>query len=50
VLIGYDGVHSAVRSIIDPAAPGPSHGVITTGGYARGVAVAVEPSSRGATR
>lgn len=36
ILVGADGVHSTVRSIIDPAAPKPTYsGLITTGGYAR---------------
>jgi 2-polyprenyl-6-methoxyphenol hydroxylase-like FAD-dependent oxidoreductase len=40
VLIGCDGVHSAVRRIIDPGAPAPSYaGLVTTGGIAGGVAV-----------
>jgi 2-polyprenyl-6-methoxyphenol hydroxylase-like FAD-dependent oxidoreductase len=44
VLIGCDGVHSAVRRIIDPAAPAPTYGgLLTTGGYARGVQVDTEP-------
>ena len=44
VLIGCDGVHSTVRRIIDPAAPAPTYaGLITTGGYARGVRVNTEP-------
>jgi FAD-dependent urate hydroxylase len=44
LLIGCDGVHSAVRHSIDPAAPAPTYsGLITTGGYAGGVKVDVEP-------
>ena len=44
LLIGCDGVHSAVRRIIDPAAPAPTYaGLLTTGGYARGVPVEAEP-------
>ena len=40
VLIGCDGVYSTVRGLIDPAAPAPVYsGLVTTGGYARGVAV-----------
>jgi FAD-dependent urate hydroxylase len=40
VLIGADGVHSVVRRLIDPGAPAPTYaGLITSGGYARGVAV-----------
>jgi FAD-dependent urate hydroxylase len=46
LLIGCDGVHSAVRRIIDPAAPAPTYaGLLTTGGYARGVRVDTEPGS-----
>jgi FAD-dependent urate hydroxylase len=46
VLIGCDGVHSTVRRIIDPAAPDPTYaGLLTTGGYARGVQVGTEPGS-----
>lgn len=44
VLIGCDGVHSTVRRLIDPAAPAPTYaGLLTTGGYARGVRVECEP-------
>jgi 2-polyprenyl-6-methoxyphenol hydroxylase-like FAD-dependent oxidoreductase len=46
VLIGCDGVHSAVRRIIDPAAPAPTYaGLITNGGYTRGVRVDTVPGS-----
>jgi FAD-dependent urate hydroxylase len=46
VLIGCDGVHSAVRPIIDPAAPAPAYaGLLNTGGYACGVRVDTEPGS-----
>jgi FAD-dependent urate hydroxylase len=46
ILIGCDGVHSSVRPIIDPAAPAPAYaGLLTTGGYARGVPVDTEPGS-----
>ena len=46
VLIGCDGVHSAVRPIIDPAAPSPAYaGLLNTGGYARGMHVDTEPGS-----
>ena len=49
VLIGCDGIHSTVRRIIDPAAPAPTYaGLLTTGGYARGVAG--RTPSRAATR
>jgi FAD-dependent urate hydroxylase len=46
VLIGSDGVHSTVRRIVDPNAPAPTYaGLITNGGYARGVRVDTEPGS-----
>lgn len=46
LLIGCDGVHSTVRRIIDPAAPAPTYaGLLTTGGYARGVSVEAEAGS-----
>jgi FAD-dependent urate hydroxylase len=46
VLVGCDGVHSTVRRIIDPGAPAPVYtGLLSTGGYARGVHVDAEPGS-----
>jgi FAD-dependent urate hydroxylase len=46
LLIGCDGVHSALRRIIDPAAPGPAYsGLINTGGYASSVPVDIAPGS-----
>lgn len=43
-LIGADGVYSRVRQLIDPNAPAPLYsGLITTGGYARGVPVDLPP-------
>jgi FAD-dependent urate hydroxylase len=40
VLIGADGIHSAVRRLIDPNAPAPTYvGLVNLGGYARGVPV-----------
>lgn len=46
LLIGCDGVHSTLRRIIDPAAPGPAYsGLINTGGYASGVPVDTAPGS-----
>jgi FAD-dependent urate hydroxylase len=46
LLIGCDGVHSAVRRILDPAAPEPTYaGLLTTGGYSRGVPVEAEPGT-----
>ena len=44
VLIGCDGVHSTVRRLIDPTAPSPRYaGLLTTGGFARGVATDAPP-------
>jgi 2-polyprenyl-6-methoxyphenol hydroxylase-like FAD-dependent oxidoreductase len=44
VLIGCDGIHSTVRRVIDPGAPAPAYsGLVTTGGYVRGVPVDVPP-------
>jgi 2-polyprenyl-6-methoxyphenol hydroxylase-like FAD-dependent oxidoreductase len=46
LLIGCDGVHSTVRTAIDSCAPAPRYeGLLTTGGYVRGVPVATEPGS-----
>lgn len=46
MLVGADGVHSAVRRIVDPAAPGPRYeGLLSTGGYVRGAAVPVAVGS-----
>lgn len=46
MLIGADGVHSAVRRLVDPAAPGPRYeGLLSTGGYARGIEVAASVGS-----
>ena len=46
VLIGADGIHSAVRRHIDPNAPAPTYvGLINLGGYAHGVPVDAEPAS-----
>jgi FAD-dependent urate hydroxylase len=46
LLIGCDGIHSAVRSVIDPAAPAPKYlGLINIGGYASGVSVQSGPGS-----
>jgi FAD-dependent urate hydroxylase len=46
ILVGCDGVHSAVRRIIDPSAPSPTYlGLLNNGGYARGVAVDGPPGS-----
>ena len=46
LLIGCDGVHSAVRQVIDPGAPKPGYlGLINIGGYANGVSVQSKPGS-----
>lgn len=47
VLIGADGIHSTVRSIIDPAAPVPRYaGLVNFGGYTPGHAPAeAEPGA-----
>ncbi len=46
ILIGCDGVHSTVRRIIEPGAPGPAYaGLINLGGYVRGVPVSADPGS-----
>ena len=45
-MIGADGVHSAVRKLIDPNAPGPTYtGLVNLGGYTRGVDVDAERGS-----
>lgn len=46
VLVGADGIHSAVRQIIDPNAPRARYvGLLSTGGYATGVQVPGEPGT-----
>jgi 2-polyprenyl-6-methoxyphenol hydroxylase-like FAD-dependent oxidoreductase len=46
LLIGCDGVHSAVRKAVDPTAPAPSYaGLISLGGYTRDAKVDAEPGS-----
>lgn len=46
MLIGADGIWSTVRRLIDPAAPAPAYtGLISLGGYARGVDADGEPGS-----
>lgn len=45
-LVGGDGIHSVVRRLIDSSAPSPRFsGLVTTGGYAKGVPVAIEPGT-----
>lgn len=44
VLIGADGLRSAVRTIIDPNAPAPRYvPLLNAGGYAKGLTVDAEP-------
>lgn len=44
VLIGADGLRSAVRTIIDPNAPAPRYvPLLNAGGYAKGLSVDAEP-------
>jgi 2-polyprenyl-6-methoxyphenol hydroxylase-like FAD-dependent oxidoreductase len=46
VLVGCDGIGSTARKLIDARAPDPRYeGILTTGGYARGVRVDSEPGS-----
>ncbi|WP_216211791.1 FAD-dependent oxidoreductase [Amycolatopsis aidingensis] len=46
LLVGADGLHSRVRGIIDPQAPGPHYlGLLNTGGHARGVTVDGRPGT-----
>ncbi len=46
VLIGCDGVHSTVRTIVDAESPAPRYaGLVGTGGYANGVDVATPPGT-----
>ena len=44
LLVGADGIHSAVRRLIDPDAPSPRYGgLLNTGGHTRGVRAADAP-------
>jgi len=46
LLVGADGLWSRTRAIVDPEAPPPRYlGLLNTGGFARGVAVAGEPGT-----
>jgi FAD-dependent urate hydroxylase len=46
ILIGCDGIHSAVRRIIDPDAPEPAYaGLIGLGGFVRGVGTGADPGT-----
>ncbi|MGH3316811.1 MAG: FAD-dependent oxidoreductase [Nocardioidaceae bacterium] len=44
ILVGADGIRSAARRAIDPAAPSPQYlGFLNTAGYARGVDLGIRP-------
>jgi 2-polyprenyl-6-methoxyphenol hydroxylase-like FAD-dependent oxidoreductase len=45
VLIGTDGIHSTVRTLIDPNAPGPDHVPLLNFGAAADIAVAARPDA-----
>jgi 2-polyprenyl-6-methoxyphenol hydroxylase-like FAD-dependent oxidoreductase len=45
VLVGADGIHSTVRALIDPDAPGPENVPLLNFGAVAGVAVAAEPDA-----
>lgn len=46
LLVGADGLRSAVRTIIDPHAPAPRYiPLLNAGGYARGLTVDAEPGN-----
>jgi 2-polyprenyl-6-methoxyphenol hydroxylase-like FAD-dependent oxidoreductase len=45
VLIGADGIRSTVRSLIDPAAPGPGHVPLLNVGAVADLAVPLEPEA-----
>jgi FAD-dependent urate hydroxylase len=46
LLVGADGVHSATRRLLDPAAPAGRYvGLVNFGGYTPDVAVAAEPGN-----
>ena len=47
ILVGCDGIHSRTRSLILPDAPEPDYtGLISFGGFARGIAVPHEPGTQ----
>ncbi|WP_049761393.1 FAD-dependent oxidoreductase [Rubrobacter xylanophilus] len=47
LLVGADGIHSRVRTAMDPAAPRPSYtGLISVGGYARLPGLAPTPETQ----
>jgi FAD-dependent urate hydroxylase len=46
LLVGADGVHSATRRLLDPAAPAPRYvGLVNFGGYTPQATVAAEPGN-----
>jgi FAD-dependent urate hydroxylase len=46
LLVGADGIHSATRRLLDPAAPAPRYvGLVNFGGYAPGIAGGAEPGT-----
>lgn len=46
LIVGADGLHSKVRTVIDPDAPQPRYvPVLNTGGYAAGVNIDAEPGT-----
>jgi FAD-dependent urate hydroxylase len=46
LIVGADGLHSKIRTLIDPAAPAPRYvPVLNTGGYAHGVKTDAEPGT-----
>jgi 2-polyprenyl-6-methoxyphenol hydroxylase-like FAD-dependent oxidoreductase len=45
ILVGADGVHSTVRRLIDPAAPGPDHVPLLNFGGAADIAVPAPPGA-----
>ena len=46
LLVGADGVHSATRRLLDPAAPAPRYvGLVNFGGYTPGSAGSTEPGA-----
>jgi 2-polyprenyl-6-methoxyphenol hydroxylase-like FAD-dependent oxidoreductase len=46
LLVGADGLHSRLRTLLDPAAPQPRYlGLLNTGGYARGLSLGGEPGT-----
>jgi FAD-dependent urate hydroxylase len=47
VLVGADGIHSATRQAMDPAAPRPTYtGLLSLGGYSHGTAIPPTPDTQ----